>query len=68
MTIEGSQLIRIRHQESGQEEEMKQVDIQRSSADILQGLRQMKLLLPRYRKTEEGEHHPHACDSTDIES
>ena len=36
LTVEGFQAIGIRQQETGQEEVVKQIDVQGSSADILQ--------------------------------
>ena len=37
LTVEGFQPIGIRQQETGQEEVVEQIDVQRSGADILQG-------------------------------
>ena len=37
LTVEGFQPIGIRQQETGQEEVVKQIDVQGSGADILQG-------------------------------
>ena len=37
LTVEGSQVIGIRLQETGQEEVVEQIDVQGSGADILQG-------------------------------
>ena len=37
LTVEGFQAIGIRQQETGQEEVVEQIDVQGSSADILQG-------------------------------
>ena len=37
LTVEGFQVIGIRQQKTGQEEVVKQIDVQGSGADILQG-------------------------------
>lgn len=47
MTVAGTQLISIGHQETGQEEIVQQINIQGSSTYILQGFGKTNLLKPR---------------------